>query len=519
MIEPESSKTYGWANLGFIGALPRVNAAINAFLACLAVIPQPPPSLAEVCEAALRAHESAIVKLNFRGCTIARQALHYRITMALDGMFNPKAFAHDLYLNICMSRDRTIPVADLVQHPKLSFIAYNTQQMQSKVSKQMIEALCNTKFVTEGAIENDELVSVRVYSLKQAFITIAESLFSESIASTDASMKKWTQASATTDGWISLDTFIGHQELASIVEANVTAAVLVLRESNIIEVGKSGESYLVRHRRATITPPPMTGAGYLNDEEADDDDSPRPPPIDPNYVPTPTPIVAYTPPVARWSPSTTGDGDFSVMSYNILADFFPKKAESFPYCVFESLSWHNRFGKIIDQVLAVMPSVIGFQEVQCTKGDSKTEDNHYRQLEAEMKQAGYKGEYIRKNSTNQLDIGNALFWSSDFVYVSKRRVYFSNKISNLCGENDASKAYFAFGEQVALLICLLHKPTGRHVIFVNTHIWCAYETRVKQVRECKIDLQRFLIHLPGCPSANLPGAHPGFHPRTRRKEA
>ena len=218
----------------------------------------------------------------------------------------------------------------------------------------------------------------------------------------------------------------------------------------------------------------------MYEEEADDDDSPRPPPADPNHVSTPTPIVAYTPPLARWTGAAACDPDFSVMSYNILADFFPK-VESFPYCIIESISWHNRFGKIMDQVKAVMPSVVGFQEVQCTKDDSKTKDNHYRQLEAEMKEMGFQGEYIRKNSKKPLDIGNAIFWGPEFEQVAKRRVYFSNDIEKLCGD-DAAKYYFAYGEQTALLLCLRHKPTGRYAIFVNTHIWCAYQTRVKQVR-------------------------------------
>jgi CCR4-NOT transcription complex subunit 6 len=184
-----------------------------------------------------------------------------------------------------------------------------------------------------------------------------------------------------------------------------------------------------------------------------------------------------------WLPKDS-KGDFSLMTYNILADCLAKP-EWYPHVSKANLSWPNRRRKLLRHISRTHPSLICLQEVQSTlKVESSSQANHWLNLQNTLKQNGYSGLYARKPTTYNLDIGCAVFWSSDFECVSKQILNFSSKLESVCAKvNQATIDYFAGGQQVAVYALLRHKKSCKHVLVCSVHISNAWQTPSKQIAQ------------------------------------
>ncbi|KAM3871348.1 protein angel homolog 1 [Diretmus argenteus] len=97
-------------------------------------------------------------------------------------------------------------------------------------------------------------------------------------------------------------------------------------------------------------------------------------------------------PSQRSFPDNKALFDFSVMSYNILAqDLLDANQELYSHCPLEVLDWSYRYYLITEEILKWTPDILCLQEVQ---------ENHYKeQLHPVLSQMGYTCVYKRRTGT------------------------------------------------------------------------------------------------------------------------
>ena len=179
------------------------------------------------------------------------------------------------------------------------------------------------------------------------------------------------------------------------------------------------------------------------------------------------------------------------MSYNILADVFAT-AKEFPYTSKANLAWPNRFEKIMKDIESVRPSIVCLQELQSSDVVS---DNHTIALFKRMDELGYAGgAYVRKDTTYNPELGNAVLYSVEFTLVSKKTIHYSKEIAALCWDDIDSFDYYGAGKQTALLVCLQHM-SGRYVLVCNTHIWCNWTETPTQTMQVQVFLNQIQAYL------------------------
>ena len=173
------------------------------------------------------------------------------------------------------------------------------------------------------------------------------------------------------------------------------------------------------------------------------------------------------------------------MTYNILADKFAA-SESFPSAAaHNNLSWSIRYPKIISDVKRVAPSILCMQEVQ-THRKAADPANHIDAITFDLGDMGYTGMPVRKNSKNSIELANCIFWRADeFTLVDSRPVYYAKMTELVCAGDKKANQYFS-SNHTALIVCLAHVPTGRHVVVCTTHIWCNFTDRVCQTFQSQL---------------------------------
>ncbi|XP_070776757.1 protein angel homolog 1 [Enoplosus armatus] len=109
-------------------------------------------------------------------------------------------------------------------------------------------------------------------------------------------------------------------------------------------------------------------------------------------------------------PFTKASMDFTVMSYNILAeDLLEANQELYTHCPLEVLDWSYRCSLLLEEILKWAPDILCLQEVQ---------ENHYHeQLYPALSQMGYTCVYKRRTGT-KTDGCATCYRSSCFTEVS-----------------------------------------------------------------------------------------------------
>jgi mRNA deadenylase 3'-5' endonuclease subunit Ccr4 len=221
------------------------------------------------------------------------------------------------------------------------------------------------------------------------------------------------------------------------------------------------------------------------------------------------------------------DDDFSIMTYNILADFLCE-AGGYRYASKRSKKWKNRFRVITDQIRYYSPDILCVQELQGTLNSNiEDPDDHYTQLVEKLKEMGYSKEavYMRKTVHNVgeqkrgPDIGNAIFYKEDvFELKNKKEISYAEVLSEHCAQDETTKHQIAkMYPQVAVIAHLKHKKTEKELIVCTTHLSANFNAayiQLMQLQMCVDALCEFIssIQVPVifCGDFNSTPEHPNY---------
>ncbi|XP_068195808.1 protein angel homolog 1 isoform X2 [Antennarius striatus] len=158
-------------------------------------------------------------------------------------------------------------------------------------------------------------------------------------------------------------------------------------------------------------------------------------------------------------PSTKASMDFTVMSYNILAeDLLEDHQDLYPHCPLEVLDWNYRCNVILEEILKWTPDILCLQEVQ---------ENHYHeQLCPALSEMGYKCVYKRRTGT-KTDGCATCYLSSSFSEISVTPLEFFRPETELLDRHNV-------GIVLLLRPVLMRgsdvKATGSPLCVANTHL-------------------------------------------------
>jgi len=191
---------------------------------------------------------------------------------------------------------------------------------------------------------------------------------------------------------------------------------------------------------------------------------------------------------------------FSVMSYNILADFLATKFQ-FPYTSPETRNWENRKKEILKEILFHRPDAVCLQEIQTVqreRGDAENEQDHLSFFVTNL--PGYAYIYKRKTKykgapTIGPDIGNAVFYNKEkFSLISSHEIEFEKILWKECKKDNAARGILGYNHpQVAVFGYFNHISSGKNVYISTTHIcseWQVPYIQMRQVRACLNELQK-----------------------------
>jgi len=193
-----------------------------------------------------------------------------------------------------------------------------------------------------------------------------------------------------------------------------------------------------------------------------------------------------TPEVRQLFPERSDTADFSVLSFNLLAEMLTT-LEQFPAIEQSVLAWTYRRELIRKEIAYHSPSILCLQELQGTPGGVGTDD-HYAYFKTELGELGYSSRYarkIRRDGTEFMgtQIGNGVFWREDeFEYIEHEVIPIAQRLCDAC-DDEPSKAHFGRGSQVALIVGLRHRALKRPLVVLCTHLSCNFQEPWAQVAQ------------------------------------
>ena len=200
--------------------------------------------------------------------------------------------------------------------------------------------------------------------------------------------------------------------------------------------------------------------------------------------------VVGSPALVSMSAPAPGASDFSVMTYNVLADMLCT-VEQFPSTPIEHLDWTNRKRLVEAEIKFHMPDILAIQELQGNAAGAGPDD-HYSALKATLEAVGYDGRYVRKVKRNgatwpHTQIGNAIFWRAEtFEYFEHQEILIAPLLNAAC-EDESSRAHFGRGAQVGLAVVLRHRRTNRPVVALTMHVSCNFQEPWTQLVKCAFE--------------------------------
>jgi len=144
------------------------------------------------------------------------------------------------------------------------------------------------------------------------------------------------------------------------------------------------------------------------------------------------------------SVAAEGGHTFTVVQFNALAKSLCTR-DSFPYASAEALEWEERKTALSDEVLFAEADVIGMEEV-----DQESYEGHFRAL---LSAEGYGSAFSKKPSSH----------SRDGCLAAWREATFLQRAA-------ATPLRYGDGNQLALLVSLQHRASGRRLLVAVTHL-------------------------------------------------
>ncbi|XP_059468601.1 nocturnin isoform X1 [Neocloeon triangulifer] len=187
--------------------------------------------------------------------------------------------------------------------------------------------------------------------------------------------------------------------------------------------------------------------------------------------------------VLRWNVVSRRCGDATnsphhlrVLQWNILSQALGEMNDNFACCPDEALQWPARRYQIVEEIIEYCPDIICLQEV-----------DHFKFLSGALASQGYSGMFFPKPDSPCLYIqgnngpdGCAIFFRTD-------------KFDLLNNDSRVLEVWSVQSNQVALLINLRIKETGREVCVATTHLKARNGALLSTLREEQgKDLLRFL---------------------------
>ncbi|KAL0491497.1 CCR4-NOT transcription complex subunit 6 [Acrasis kona] len=197
---------------------------------------------------------------------------------------------------------------------------------------------------------------------------------------------------------------------------------------------------------------------------------------------------------------------FNVMTYNVLADFLAN-AGGYNYANHQILQWPNRRRALQRQIEFYKPHILCVQELQSTLEQSDQDpSDHYTELADLLKNRSglNKSIYKRKTVFNRSeqkagpDIGEAIFYNdSIFDPIGDHiEVEYSKSFSEMFKDDETTqKKVIKNYPQVALILPLKSKSTGRNLIVCTTHLSANFRSpyiQLLQLHICLTEIKQFI---------------------------
>ena len=501
MLSQDPGARYGWIPMSAVVSVPCVAEA-------LATVPA--PQQARWVAGSIKAGRSDIVRVNHDGLSVMRQPLHERIAKSVNKLFMPGNLAQDLWMHAHTQADGSILASVLLEHPDLTYLQRDTPAQRATCQRALDKAQDKLYNLTVTQDDSGSVVDVRAKPLIALVLGRVEFLFSD-INRHDAAMSQlWAKACKDHAGWVPVNDVLKHQHIQDVVRSDAKTLATLLRTSETLVVGfdQSEQQFVVSTQAHQHTLDLSSSAAEASTASSDTESdtslseaaaSPAPPTA---CTPPPPSIAAPVADGTTWLPGQAPAHDFSVMSYNVLADFLTKTKDDnpFDYVNPADLRWGTRCSRIIERVTRVMPSILCLQEVQIADA-AHASKHHVVAISRALNKLGYTGQILRKtqHKPRPCDIGNAVYWDSSFTLESSRDVSFSRALHERCQNfGPETTEYFSHGHQVALMLALRHTASEQLVVVCVTHIsasWTMPAKQLAQVQECLLQLEAFVAEL------------------------
>ncbi|XP_062505281.1 uncharacterized protein LOC134181990 isoform X2 [Corticium candelabrum] len=290
-------------------------------------------------------------------------------------------------------------------------------------------------------------------------------------------------------GWVSVDELVKFPRLATLKTSSADL-ITALADSPLVKINQDGTLL----RRATPLPP----------------------------VP---PIITEEGVKFGLSLPEADSTSFTVMQYNVLADHLARESW-FPYSSDDTRSWLRRRELIRREILYHSPDLLCLQEVQTflvekpdgtvtsVKSGHLARENHVNWFGQWLRSTEYGFRYARKTPYSGqpcqgVTIGNMVCWKeSVFEVIEEKDIVLSKEIAKCFPEReigvqpsqmvkfcDRSMDHFCAGYgQVACMVRLRHRKTGRELVVATVHITSNYQfphVQVMQTEACLKALEAF----------------------------
>ncbi|TNN52303.1 Protein angel 1 [Liparis tanakae] len=169
--------------------------------------------------------------------------------------------------------------------------------------------------------------------------------------------------------------------------------------------------------------------------------------------------VSESAPSAEPLPFTTASMDFTVMSYNVLAqDLLEANPELYTHCPLEALDWSCRCSLLLEELHKWAPDILCLQEVQ---------ENHYRdQLHPALSLMGYACVFKRRSGT-KTDGCATCYRRSRFSELSVATLEFYKPEVELLDRHNVAVVLLL---RPAVTQGAVVKAKGRPLCVANTHL-------------------------------------------------
>jgi mRNA deadenylase 3'-5' endonuclease subunit Ccr4 len=228
--------------------------------------------------------------------------------------------------------------------------------------------------------------------------------------------------------------------------------------------------------------------------------------------------------------SPTHENSFTVMTYNILADFLCSSETGYVYASKRSKKWENRQRAVIAQIKYYEPDILCLQELQGTLNENEDDpDDHRTHIAKELAQIGYNESFVycRKmlhdvqEQKRGPDIGNAIFFREEsFELVQKKEILFAQELSAKCANDEKTQKQIEKKyPQVAIIAHLRQKKTKHDLVICTTHLSANFRSayiQLLQLQICVDSLKEFVESINGkvavllCGDFNATPDHPSY---------